>query len=517
MSALPYNTSMRHFLSMMKNSPLKLTCGVALFLCLILGSATAHADTLAPALVVATSTPAVGIANCSSFFGSLGSHPYFGIILGGIGQNFGDVIARHDPQVIGTISDLCAGSYSFGVPSWGGNAGASVGIPLNGVYGGGSYVPDGIYYWAIESCASVQDCYNYGQAVYTGYYIGISVQGGAPSIVQGTGTRFDYVSPYDGETIATGTPITLQAGGYINSSVADLTNVDDTSGVQVRWNIYSDYEATLNCADVICALNDKNTGANFFSGSGYGVFDSQTFNVATSAPALPADYYKLTTSIVKPVSYFGFSSVFGFDFGYTTILATSTTFIVGAPTAQQTLIHNLAYIGAKSPAGLTATTTEGTMSSCNMISLSFNLGDCLFVLFYPNLTDFTPVWTTARDGLMSRAPWGYATRLITILSDTASTTVASSTLPVAVIAFPNTLPLYGSTLRFDFGDMLTQGGDIMNSITDPISGLSAREIFEPMIKLFIALTAIVIIFHDITGMGDDSIRKRANKSQGNTV
>jgi hypothetical protein len=96
--------------------------------------------------------------------------------------------------------------------------------------------------------------------------------------------------------------------------------------------------------------------------------------------------------------------------------------------------------------------------------------------------------------------------MVLILTDKATTT-ASTVLPTWVITFPeiqdNTggSPLSGTTMTFDMQEMLDTGSTTLNGIIDPNSGKSMRDIVEPYILLFIAISALIIMFHDIMGMG----------------
>jgi hypothetical protein len=376
-------------------------------------------------------------------------------------------------------------------------------LPMYRSGGGGNY----IYANATSSASGVTLIYGANNMKFTFTALQISTLNDFPD-TKNTATRISYVSPYNGQPMESGSAINLEALGYINPSIADLGNVDDHSGIQIRWNVYSTAAAATNCIDVICAFNTSNKGYTYYSGTGYSVFGSPFFDVSTTSDVLPDDIYTLTTSIIKPVTYFGLGGLFGFSFGNEAIVSTTTSFTVGEVTELQTLINNIVTLGTNQGLGnLSATTTEAAMSACNMISFSFNLGDCLTVLFYPNTANMTRVFDTATHGFLTRAPWGYVTRLVTILTNNATSTSATSTLPAFTVSFASSSPMYGSDMTFDMQDMVMGGASLINGITDPISGKSMREITEPWIQLFIAITALSIIFHDIMSMGGDSIAR----------
>jgi hypothetical protein len=324
-----------------------------------------------------------------------------------------------------------------------------------------------------------------------------------------TDTRFDYVEPYNGETeVSSTSPVILQAGGYINKMyTGDLDNnaVDNANknGIQVKWNVYSNVQPN-NCIDVICAVGGGIGGTNYYSGTGFLVFPTYGFNVSTTTTDnLATGYYTLTTSIIRPSTFFGLTGFLGMGFGQDTLLATTTYFQVGTPTAGQTALNNLYNATKSGVAGLTATSSASSLASCSPFSL--DLGTCLAVLFLPSQKDMQDLIQFAHDNFLNRAPWGYATRMVLILTNNATTT-ASTSLPTWTITFPLIQgklgsPLSGNTLSFDMQEMLDNGSSTLNGIVDPISGKTLKEITEPYILLFIAISALIIVFHDIMGMG----------------
>jgi hypothetical protein len=325
-----------------------------------------------------------------------------------------------------------------------------------------------------------------------------------PSYASSTITRIDLVSPYDNQPYVSSTsPITLEASGYINKSLSDLENVDNKDGLRIKWNVYSNVQEN-NCIDVICAIGGGIGGINYYSDTGYGTFPSQWFNVSTSTGRnLKTGFYTLTTSIIIPTKWFGFTNIFGISFGYDVIIKKITHFSVGIPNAGQIAMNELYGAVQAGQNILSATSSEASLSSCS--PFSFNLGICLAVLFFPSTQDLQNLMQYAHDNFLTRAPWGYATRMVAILTNTASST-SSSNLPTWVVTFPSIQgvsgsPLAGHTLTFDMQEMLDNGSTTINGIIDPISGKTMRQIIEPWILLFIGISALIIVFHDIMGMG----------------
>ena len=334
------------------------------------------------------------------------------------------------------------------------------------------------------------------------------INGSTPADTTDT-THITLTSPYDAQPVpSTGfflatdaSAWTYSASGYVLPSDGVLTNVNENTGIRIRWTVTNGG----NCIDVICAANGSAAALSqtriYYSGTGYSVFGSQSFNVSTTtADPLPTNYYSLKTEIVRPTSVFGFTGIFGISFGYTTLAVKQTTFKVGTTNTLQDLLHSGTAIPNTDNGGLTATTTAALAASCNLISFNFNVFDCLTYLFVPSLSDFSALIDYAQVNIFNRAPWGYGTRMIAILTDSATST-ASTDLPTFTFTFPSNLGTGIDPLTFNMQEMLDQGSTTINGITDPISGKNVRDITEPYILLFIAISAMVIVFHDIMGMG----------------
>lgn len=72
----------------------------------------------------------------------------------------------------------------------------------------------------------------------------------------------------------------------------------------------------------------------------------------------------------------------------------------------------------------------------------FDLGKCLYQLAIPSGVQFVSLIGQATSGLFARVPFGYATRILSILSGD----VGTSSLPSVVLTVPERLPGGGSTL-----------------------------------------------------------------------
>jgi len=144
---------------------------------------------------------------------------------------------------------------------------------------------------------------------------------------------------------------------------------------------------------------------------------------------------------------------------------------------------------------IVASTTVSGANNCAALSAGFDLGACLTSLVQPSDAELADDVNTVKTKILAKAPWGYVYRFVSILS--ASSTVALPTFNVDIA--DNTAA--SGTLAFDPGDMLSGGGTLLSGITDPHSGKNMRQIIEPFIQLFIAISVLIIIFHDLMAMG----------------
>ena len=329
--------------------------------------------------------------------------------------------------------------------------------------------------------------YGFNRVLYWAPYTGLG------ACLDGTiGDCIDSVTPANGDTVASSTGVSLETTGW-----------ESELNASIHWNLYSSAQSLHNCTDVACAFDSSNTGYNYTEPVGsVGVL----FDISTTTQVLPAGLYKMTTEIIVPKTYFGLDGIFGYNFGNNTLVSTTTSFVIGTTTSTDRLIQAVGAGSVSSAvAAINATSTDAYLTSCDL--LTFNLDNCLFALFYPEQGTFSAMVSQETNEFITRAPWGYATRMISILTDTASST-ATSTLPTFTAAFASDSPMYGHDLTFNMQDMVTGGSNLVSNIPDPISGLTLRQIIEPWIQLFIALSAIIIIFHDIMGMGNHSIRSK---------
>ncbi len=177
----------------------------------------------------------------------------------------------------------------------------------------------------------------------------------------------------------------------------------------------------------------------------------------------------------------------------------SHQFVVGQPTfignMSQNGFNELNSIFASS----TATSTAANAQKCNVLNVSqFDIVGCGAFLFVPGGDYLDISVQNLKNGVLTRLPWGYFTRMAAILN--ASTTAPLPSFTAVIQIGPgNTNTPATTSLTFDPGDMIAGAGTLVDSIRDPINNKSVKDIFEPMVQLTVALAVLFTIVADLTG------------------
>lgn len=175
----------------------------------------------------------------------------------------------------------------------------------------------------------------------------------------------------------------------------------------------------------------------------------------------------------------------------------SHTFIVREGTFIGTLQQNGYKELNELMSGTSATSTQASVASCNLL-VHFNMVTCLAALFIPGGDMLNSSIASFKDEIFTRSPWGYFTRLYDIWGDSATSTLPSFT--VSIMTGAGNGEGHGtSTLAFDPGDMIAGAGALLDDTRDPFNGVNAQDVFEPFLKLLLAIAVIFQIINDITG------------------
>lgn len=308
------------------------------------------------------------------------------------------------------------------------------------------------------------------------------------------GNCIDTVSPYDKQSIATSSlPWLYETTGYIATG-------DYQSGARLQITVNRNTDS--QSVGALTAFNSAFGNNTYLPLGSSGQFDVSTSTIVNTLGVNRIGDYTMYQTIQTPgigVHWW----VFNFNITYNTLVSTSTTFTISTSTAidnilsgQETALQALTGSTGQSLAGC----QFNWWNSAVDFSLGSNLMNCMTSLsiyfFVPTDAQLQGAVQGVKDGALQRAPWGYVTRFVTILS--ASTTPTSLPTWTAIVA---TSPTSSTTFTFDPGDMLAGGANTLNSITDPNSGQTLKQVAEPLIDLFIALSFVIIVFHDLMAMG----------------
>lgn len=173
----------------------------------------------------------------------------------------------------------------------------------------------------------------------------------------------------------------------------------------------------------------------------------------------------------------------------------SNQFIVGTSTFVGHISQNIWGETNEFFSGLTATSSEALASSCNPLSGNFEIRECLAYLFIPDASSLDEIMKEAREAVLLKMPWGYAVRFVDILTSSSTSTLPSFTVNIRGGNGEETPE--NMALAFDMNDIITGGGDIVDSISDPIYGKTFKDVFDPLVKLVVALGVVLTIASDL--------------------
>lgn len=175
----------------------------------------------------------------------------------------------------------------------------------------------------------------------------------------------------------------------------------------------------------------------------------------------------------------------------------SHQFIVGSSTFIGNLSQNIFAENNEFFAGLSATSSAAMAHTCSPFGGDFDIRTCLLYLFIPDGNALNEVMENARIGIFSRMPWGYFTRVITILQNPTIGELPTFTVNIPTGAGSDTAELH--SFEFDMADTVAGAGTLLDSIRDPIHNVSVRDVFYPFVQLTVALGVLLTILSDVAG------------------
>jgi len=316
-------------------------------------------------------------------------------------------------------------------------------------------------------------------ASYNNAYLWLDTGSVTPPITD-THTRVDTVTPPNGTTIATSTSATIGATGYVNvdnlaSSTVVTIHLYNQSGIAsnavagVGFAGGNQYAGTPTCPSYLswfCGSDSTGTQLSIVNQTfTFPVTSSGTFSFSTTTSLVQLGRYSMDTTVSNTSSSF-----FGFFSTVTNLAATSTSF-----TASTTSKFDLASDNAKATIAALA---NGTPPSCTIdFSTIFDLskwGDCLSALFNIGANWAGETLKANALDFLHRFPWGYATRVVEILT----TSTATTTLPSIAFTLPNGVAMQGHVVDFTPWTPISSSISTLTSATTTATSTPFMATFE---------------------------------------
>lgn len=311
----------------------------------------------------------------------------------------------------------------------------------------------------------------------------------APSYTPDTSTRIVDFAPADGAVLPVDAPVTFSLTAYVAPE-------DIGTYIGVRF--------TLHNIDQNVLLLSSLSPSDFYILDGFDATTSGDFYFESEGYTLGEGNYRIEAQIER--SYLGGWVVNPFS---PINDSQSHQFTVGS----STYLGNLAQTGFTDMqdffAGASATSSLVTAGSCN--PFTWETLNCLSYLLVPSGADMSNTVLGLKDMVLTRVPWGYATRVYTIFNTTATT--ALPTFEVNLHLGAGSLTPATNTLSFDPDDMLGGGMALVESIKDVTYGKTIREILYPIIQLIMALAVITYIVKDLLKLSHEQRSEQRRQTQ----
>lgn len=325
-----------------------------------------------------------------------------------------------------------------------------------------------------------------------GYMVTEGPVEGFSELSESTLTRFVLIdSPEDEEVIASTTPIDFSGYLYINQDDIGDEILTDDWWIEVRIRRDSDNQiqvANIALLDTVLRIDD---------GSGW----IATYNdfSTTSEPFSRNGRYTVNFTLHRHSIFTSITSFFGLEsyFNAGVLAKFQTHFVIDELSGYDVAIGAFQESLEDSFASTTLETLTERLDTCNPLG-NFSVIDCLAGLFTLDSASAENLLTQFREMIGERAPIGYVTRLVTIMTSE----TATSSFPMISFTFPAGIGLAGETLQFDFNDILSDSAEIASSTL--VSGADGTsnvwDVLMPTIDIILYLVLFMAIVHDVTGV-----------------
>jgi len=315
-----------------------------------------------------------------------------------------------------------------------------------------------------------------------------------------TTTAIISVVPYDGETVATSSSYTIGANVYVAPT-------DYVDGMTLEVSFFNQFFSGLGGVSALDAFNDADRALHpitFALTSG-----GQTLSTTTTDLSQYSGITKVQWSIKRP-SFGSSLPVIGFFFSPTSLVSTSTQFIIGTSTPLDTALNESG--AAFTDFLLTGSTTPLTLTNCKITD--FELGACLLSLIVPTPDLLHSLSIQFYAGFATHMPFGYITRFVQhftyqtpVMPPALSYTFGSST-PMA---------LRGESVSFQVFDHFDK---VLLIRADDGSNKNIYDIVDPYLRILVAIAVLMVVVHDVgllnlsdfsAGVGKGLSRKESYK------
>jgi len=299
-------------------------------------------------------------------------------------------------------------------------------------------------------------------------------------------TRIIDVDPTDGETTATSTSFLLASNIFINEN-----DYNEDMFLRFRFIRQDNLQVAVANTEVLYTIIDVPIEN-----------DSYSYLSATSS-VLEAGEYLYTVEIRNPsilnqiLGWWNLSNLY--DPGL--IAQSKTSFIV----VQRTILDQYIFDMASTTTALLGNPGifEDIGDNCNPIS-GFDALACITALFIPNNTQIETAMNTAKSYVLTKAPVGYATRVVEIM-----TGGATSTLPTISYTFGTGTALEGEEMHFDFNDTLASANTILTDtlVSNQAEPMNVWEVFMQVWNIIVYGGLLLLIVSEVIGLNQHKTRK----------
>lgn len=296
----------------------------------------------------------------------------------------------------------------------------------------------------------------------------------------GTNTRIFEVFPSYMQTQSTSTSFYLEADAYVNTE-----DFEPDMFMRFRFARQQDLQSAVANQSLLWTTIDFPTLNEGGSGSLTSLYNfiSTTTSITSPGVYLWEVEIRRESTTATVLNWLGLGSLFNTGL----VVSTSTKFIAGEMTDFDRFVASTTEVVNQ----VASTTMQQVTESCN--PLTFNTALCFEGLF--GFQGMGESFENTKNTLFYYVPFGYLTRIVDIFG-----TTSTSSLPELSYTFPPTSAFLASTtISFNpWQYFYTDGAPVKDQIVDPATGKNIWDIFEPLIKLIVYLSLVLLIVRDLT-------------------